>query len=117
MVRIPPNEMPCAMTSMALQNYSIEELLNVIQKFRNEAKNLKFAETGILKMFQDNCKNCHKVVVEFLEEKINQDNEIQLDFGTHQMEIYSNKKRLEIVKESIENIIAEIEQLLTERGV
>jgi hypothetical protein len=116
MVKLTPTEIPCAMTSMTIQNYSIEELLTVVQKFRNTEKQLKYAETEIIKMFQDNCKNCHKVISEFLQEKINQDNTVQLDFGMYQMEIYSNKQRLELVKESMEDIILLLEQILSERG-
>jgi hypothetical protein len=32
------------------------------------------------------------------------------------MEIYSNKQRLELVKESMEDIILLLEQILSERG-
>jgi hypothetical protein len=117
MVTISKDEMGCAMTSMAIQNYSIDELLNVVQKFKAEELHLPKADTETLKMFQDNCKNCHRVVAEFLSEKINEDNRLILDFGDYQMEIYSNKQRLNIVNEAIEGIILTVEKILTERGI
>lgn len=116
MAKIPVDKVACAMTSHAMQIFAIENLLDILQKFKQETRCLQFAPTDMLRAYQQNCKNCYQIVIDFLAEDLNKDNEVILDFGTHELTIYSNKKRLELLKESMEGMILEVEQQLTSRG-